>query len=178
MNHHNVSVIPVDRFPGFTVRVGVPAGWQLLDPAPGIRIWVDVNDPDIERFCPNAVLTMHRVEALLDASEVFAMLVNQQLQSMPAYRETHCEIETTMNGAGVAGALGLELADELGYIDSLCRSQIVTTTEATLVAQFTVTAMREAPANFEAFWLSMGVVQRGVGGAPTSAPVSGDPHGS
>ncbi|WP_201274383.1 hypothetical protein [Mycolicibacterium sp. CH28] len=106
------------------------------------------------------------------------MLVNQQVQSIPAFRETHREIDPTMNGAGVAGTLGLELADELGCVQSLCRSEITATTEETLVAQFTVTAMRDSPANLEEFWLSVGVMDRGAGGRPTTAPVSVGRDGS
>lgn len=49
VKNHSVSVIPVDRFPSLLVRVGLPAGWELLESAPGIRIWVNVKDPDMER---------------------------------------------------------------------------------------------------------------------------------
>ncbi|MCV7179926.1 LpqN/LpqT family lipoprotein [Mycolicibacterium sphagni] len=178
VKRHNVSAIPADRFPGFTVKVGLPAGWVLLESAPGIRIWVDVNDPDIERFCTNAVLTMHRVKASLDASEVFAMLVNQQVQSIPVYRETQREINLTMDGAGVAGMLVLEVADDLGPVRTLCRSEIATTTDETLVAQLTVTAMRDSPSNLKGIWLSMGVASRRVGGTPTSAPIGGGRDGT
>jgi hypothetical protein len=64
---HGLTVSAVNRFAGFFVEVGMPPGWELFDFAVGVRVWVCRDDPCIEKFCANAVLTMrHRVEAALD----------------------------------------------------------------------------------------------------------------
>ena len=81
-------------------------------------------------------------------------------------------------GWGVAGMLVLEVADDLGPVRTLCRSEIATTTDETLVAQLTVTAMRDSPSNLKGIWLSMGVASRRVGGTPTSAPIGGGRDGT
>ncbi|WP_424386898.1 LpqN/LpqT family lipoprotein [Mycolicibacter algericus] len=67
-----VAVSPVDQFDGLAVDVGVPADWDPFDSAPGIGVWMCRHDPRVNQFCPNAVLTLHRVEAPLDAADVFA----------------------------------------------------------------------------------------------------------
>jgi Probable lipoprotein LpqN len=171
-----VAVSPVDRFAGFVVEVGVPPGWEPFDSAPGMRLWICRNDPRIDEFCANAVLTMHRVEASFDASEVFAMLVDQQLQSVPGCHELHRELAVDTESAGVVGALAVQITHELGTIDSVCRSRIITTEQETLIAQLTVTALHDSPVDRANIWLT---VRMGAAAGSASAghhsgvPVSG-----
>lgn len=154
---HGVSVLPVDRFAGLAVRVGVPSGWEAVDVATGVRVWVRRRDPHVAEFCPNAVLTMHRVQPSLDAVELFAMLVDQQLHSVPGCRESYRNVVGVANGVGVEGSLATQFDYEAGPIDSLCRSRIITTEENTLIAQLTVTALRDSPEAREKIWLYVGV---------------------
>jgi hypothetical protein len=102
---------------------------------------------------------MHRVEASLDASEVFAMLVDQQSQSVH-------------EGPGVAAALALRITNELGTIDSVSRTRIITTEQATLIAQLTVTALHDSPVDRAHIWLT---VRTGAAGSPAAGHHSGAP---
>jgi hypothetical protein len=160
-----VAVSPVDQFPRFVVKVGVPPGWEPFDSAPGMRVWVCRSDPRIDEFCANAVLTMHRVEAVLDAREVFTMLIEQQLQSAPGCHELHRELAAATEGAGVTGLLAMEITHELGTIDSASRSRIVTTEQETLIAQLTVTALHDSPVDRAQIWLT---VRMGAASGPAS----------
>jgi hypothetical protein len=175
-----VAVSPVDRFAGFVVEVGVPADWEPFDSAPGMRVWVCRGDLRIDEFCANAVLTMHRVEAPLDAGEVFAMLVDQQVQSVPGCHELHRELAVATEGAGVVGALAIRITSEFGVIDSSSRSRIITTEQETLIAQLTVTALHDSPVDRENIWLT---VRMGAAAGTASAnqlggvPVAGTRDG-
>lgn len=149
-----VSVSPVDRFVGFVVEVGVPPGWEPFDSAVGVRVWVCRSDPFIDVFCANAVLTMHRVEAPLDPGEAFAMLVEQQVQSVPDCHELRCEHAAATEGAGIVGLLAMQIAHELGTVDSVSRSRIITAEQETLIAQLTVTALHDSPVDRAHVWLT------------------------
>ncbi|BCO36858.1 hypothetical protein BMW24_011025 [Mycobacterium heckeshornense] len=142
---HGLAVSPVNRFAGFLVEVGVPKGWEPFDSAPGVRVWAWRDDPCIDVFCANAVLTMHRVEAPLDPAEVFTMLVHQQLQSVPRCRELRREIGPAGESGGVQGFLAMHITHELGTIDSAAQTRIITAGQETLIAQLTVTALRDSP---------------------------------
>lgn len=166
-----ISVSPVDRFSGCVVEVGAPPGWELLDSAVGVRVWVCRTDPRIDEFCANAVLTMHRVEALLDAREALTMLVEQQLESVPGCHELHREIAAATEGAGVVGALAMQITHELGTIESVSRSRIITTEQETLIAQLTVTALHDSPVDRANVWLT---VRAGAeAGSGSAVPVIG-----
>jgi hypothetical protein len=119
VEQHSIAVFPVDRFAGYVVEVGVPQGWEPFDSAAGTLVWVCRTDPRITEFCANAVLTMHRVETALDPGEAFAMLTEQQLQSVPKCHELHRELVAATEGAGAAGALFIQITHELGTIDSV-----------------------------------------------------------
>ncbi|OBH48211.1 hypothetical protein A5687_15620 [Mycobacterium mantenii] len=150
-----VSVSPVDRFVGFVVDVGVPPGWEPFDSAVGARVWVCRNDPCIDVFCANAVLTMHRVEAPLDPAQAFAMLVEQQLQSVPGCRELRRELAAATEGSGIAGSLAMRIAHDLGTVASVSRSRIITAEQETLIAQLTVTALHDSPVDRAQMWLKV-----------------------
>lgn len=177
---YGIAVSPFDRFVGFAVEVGVPPGWEPFDSTPGMRVWVCRSDPRIEEFCANAVLTMHRVEAALDAGEVFTMLVEQQLQSVPGCHELHRELTVATEGAGSVGALAMQIAQKLGTIDSVSRSRIITAERDTLIAQLTVTALHDSPMDRANIWLS---VRMGGAAGPVSdgyhrgVPVAGTREG-
>jgi len=177
---HAVVVSPVDEFAGFVVEVGIPADWTPFDSAPGMRVWIWRTDPHIHEFCANAVLTLHRVEAVLDPGEVFAMLVAQQLQSVPGSHELHRELASATDGVGMVGALAMHITRELGTIDSESRSRIITAEQETLIAQMTVTALDDSPVNRADVWLT---VRRGASAGPVSAghrrgvPVAGPRDG-
>lgn len=170
MAGYGVVMSPVDRFDGFAVDVGVPPDWEPFDSAVGIGVWVCRSDPCIDQFCANAVLTLHRAEASLDAGEVFAMLGEQQLQSVPGCREIHRELAAATEGPGAMGVLEMHITHELGTIDSVSRSRIIATEQETLIAQLTVTALHDSPVERANIWLA--VRKGGVAG-----PTSTDDHG-
>ncbi|WP_406817375.1 hypothetical protein [Mycobacterium sp. M23085] len=150
-----VAVLPVDRFAGLVVEVAVPRGWEPFDSATGARVWVWPADPSIDVFGANAVLTMHRVEAALNPGEVFAMLAEQQLHSVPGCTELRRELTAATEGAGVTGLLAMRIAHELGTIDSASQSRIITAEQETLIAQLTVTALHDSPVDRAHIWLSV-----------------------
>lgn len=145
----------VDRFDGFIVEVGVPRGWYPFDSTTGMRIWVCRTDPRIDVFCANAVLTTHRVEAKLDAAEVFTMLARQQLESVQCANEQHRALTPATEGPGIVGVLAIQIDDKLGTIDSLTRTRVITVDEETMIAQLTLTALRDSPANRAKIWLTV-----------------------
>ncbi|ORV10950.1 LpqN/LpqT family lipoprotein [Mycobacterium celatum] len=168
---HSVAVFPVDKFAGYVVEVGIPPGWEPFDSAAGVRVWVCRTDPHITEFCANAVLTMHRVETALDPGNVFAMLSEQQLQSVPGCHELRRELAAATEGAGVAGVLAMQITHELGTIDSVSRSRIITAEQETLIAQLTVTALHDSPVDRGHIWLR---VQMGAAAGPASAGHHGE----
>lgn len=149
-----LSVSPVDRFAGFVVEVGVPRGWEPLDSAAGIRVWAWRNDPCIDVFCANAVLTMHRVKAALNLAEVFAMLADQQLQSAPECRELRRELAAATEGPGIVGTLAMQIVQELGVIDSASQTRLIAAARETLIAQLTVTALHDSAVDQAHIWLT------------------------
>lgn len=151
---YGIVAVPVDRFAGFVVETGVPPGWEPFDSEIGIRVWACRADPCIEKFCANAVLTMHRTEVALDAGEVFAMLVEQQMQSVPRCHELNRELAVATEGPGIVGTLAMQIPHELGTIDSTSRTRIITTEQETLIAQLTVTALHDSPVDRAHIWLT------------------------
>lgn len=167
---HGIAVSAVDRFDGFAVDVRIPRDWDPFDSAVGIGVWVRRSDPRIDEFCANAVLTLHRVEASLETGDVFAMLCEQQLQSVPDCHERHRELAAATEGPGAAGVLAMQITHELGTIDSVSRSRIITTERETLIAQLTVTALHDSPEDRENIWLS---VRRGAAASHAATSHSG-----
>ncbi|GAB1815687.1 hypothetical protein MUNTM_47260 [Mycobacterium sp. MUNTM1] len=153
IEQRGLAVFPVDRFAGLVVGVGLPRGWEPFDSAVGVRVWAWRADPYIDVFCANAVLTMHRVEALLDPAEVFAMLSEQQLYAAPKCHELHRQIAAATEGAGIGGTLAMQIEHELGTIDSATHSRIITAEQETLIAQLTITARRDSPVDRANIWL-------------------------
>jgi hypothetical protein len=162
---HGLAVSPVNRFDGFLVEVRVPPGWEPFDSAVGVRVWACRDDPCLKEFCANAVLTMHRVKAALDPAEVFTMLVEQQLQSVPGCREVRREFGPAGASGGIHGYLAMQITHELGIIDSASQSRILTDRQQTLIAQLTVTARHDSPVDRSRIWLTVR-----AGAAPASAP--------
>ena len=136
----------VDRLDGFAVEVGLPPEWDVFDCAPGLQAWVCTDGPRTTGFCTNAVLTMHRVEAELDPAAVFVMLSDQQLQTVPGSRELHREFVSAAEGPGAAGTLIMQIPQEFGVVDSSSQCRIVVADQAALIAQLTLTALRDSPA--------------------------------
>ncbi|WP_082960537.1 MULTISPECIES: LpqN/LpqT family lipoprotein [unclassified Mycobacterium] len=172
---HCLDVFPVDRFAGFVVEVGVPRGWDPLSAATGVRLWACRNDPRIKTFCANAVLTMHHVQAALDPAEVFTMLAEQQVQSVPNSSELSREISAAAEGTGAAGMLTMQIAHELGTIESVSRSRIVNGERGTLIAQLTVTALENSPVDRASIWLKVRPgpsVSSTPAGHPSVSPVT------
>lgn len=137
----------VDRLDGFTVEVGLPPDWEPVDAVPGLQAWVCPDDPRATEFCANAVLTLHRIDAALDPAEVFAMLSEQQLHSVPGTCELHREFTSPAEGPGAAGTLALQIAQDFGIVDSISRCRIVAAEQGTLIAQLTLTALHDSPAD-------------------------------
>jgi hypothetical protein len=165
---HNLAVSPIDRFDGFVVEVGLPQGWYPFESTTGMRIWVCRTDPRSDVFCANAVLTTHRVEAKLDADEVFAMLAEQQLGSVPCTHEQTRTLSAATEGPGVVGVLTMQIDDKLGAIDSLTRTRIIANPQETMFSQLTVTALQDSTANRANIWLTV----RLRDGAGPTAPSS------
>ncbi|ARR85389.1 hypothetical protein MOTT27_04568 [Mycobacterium intracellulare subsp. yongonense] len=132
----------------------MPPRWELFDSAIGTRVWVWRDDPLIDVFCANAVLTMHCVETPLDPDGVFAMLSEQQSQSVPKCHELHREFTRAKEGVGMVGALTMQIAHELGTIDSASQSRIITAEQETFIAQLTVTALHDSPVDRAHIWLT------------------------
>jgi hypothetical protein len=171
----SLAVAPVDRFGGFVVEVGVPQGWYPFDSSVGMWVWVCRSDPRIDVFCANAVLTMHCVEAALDAGDVFEMLAEQQLESALGSHEQSRTLNVATEGPGVVAVLAMEIADKLGVIESVTRTRIITAEQGTMIAQLTVTAMQDSPANRGRLWLT--VCSRDTSGPAAPGPLSGNSHG-
>lgn len=150
-----ITVLPVDRFDGFVVEVGAAPGWNPFDSAVGLRVWVNRNDPLINDFCANAVLTMHCVDAVLDAREVFTMLAEQQARMVPGCHESQRELAAATEGAGSVGTLVLDMSQTCGPVTSESQSRIIATDHETLIAQLTVTALRNSPVNRSDVWLTV-----------------------
>lgn len=150
-----ISAVPVERFPGLVVEVGLPAGWYPFEGDVGVRVWGCRSDPCIDVFCANAVLTMHRIETRLDPADAFAMLVEQQLQTVAGARERTRAVSAATEGPGVMGLLTMEITDGLGVIDSLTRSRIVAADGETMVSQLTTTALRDSPVNRANVWMTL-----------------------
>jgi len=163
-------VSPVDRFAGLFVEVRVPPGWEPFDSAIGVRVWACRDDPCIDVFCANAVLTMHRVEASLDPADVFAMLAEQQVQSTPRCRELRRDLGPAGESVGVEGFLALQIMHELGAIDSASQSRIIPAGKETMIAQLTVTTLRDSPVDRGHIWLT---VRPGAAAGPASADSCG-----
>ncbi|MEZ0051337.1 hypothetical protein ABIA30_002335 [Mycobacterium sp. MAA66] len=163
---HNLAISPIDRFDRFVVEVGVPQGWYPFDSATGMRIWACRSDPRIDVFCANAVLITHRVEAKLDAHEVFAMLSEQQLESVQCAYEQRRTLSAATEGPGVVGVLAMQINDKLGVLDSLTRTRIITNPKETMIAQLTVTALQDSPANRANIWLTVRLRDDGSPTAP------------
>lgn len=168
-----IAVYAVDRLPQCLVEVGLPTGWERFDSATGVQVWVCRTDPRIAEFGANAVLTMHHVEAALDAGKVFTMLADQQVQSVPNCRELSHELAAATEGAGVVEALTMEITHELGTIGSVTRSRIIPAEEETLIAQLTVTALRDSPVDLSNIWLA--VRTGATGGSTTTGHHGGVP---
>ena len=170
---HGVVMVPVDRFAGLVAEVGVPAGWELVISDVGVRVWVCGDERPVGEFVANAVLTMHRVEAVLDPGEVFAMLVDQQVHSVPGCQEKHRQLAQASQGPGVVGVLALQITGELGSIDSMTRTRIITADQQTLIAQLTLTALQDSAVDPAGIWLS---VRAGATPGPGSAGNHLGPH--
>lgn len=156
VHDRGVAVAPVDGFDDFVVQVGLPPDWEPADSAAGMQLWICRDDPAVGQFCANAVLTMHRVDEPLDPADVFAMLVEQQLQSLPGSREIHRDLAPSADGAGVLGLLALKVThDDLGTLESVSRTRIITADRETLIAQLTVSALHDSPAIRAPVWLTV-----------------------
>lgn len=155
VSEHAVTVAAVDQFSGYVVRVGLPASWVPFDAAVGLRVWVCRSGPRIDEFCSNAVLTMHSVDAALDAREVFGMLIEQQLHFAPNGRERLRELAPASEGAGMVGMVAMHIPFERGTVASESRSRIIVTEEQTLVAQLTVTALQDSPLDRASVWMTV-----------------------
>ena len=163
---HHIAVLPVDEFPGLAVGVLFPAGWEPFDDQGWMRVWTWADDPHRELFCASAVLTTHRVEARVDAGEMFTMLCDHQRKSLLNAREAHREFATATEGPGKVGVLALEIDHAAGTMDSLTHTRIVTTDGELLIAQLTVTALHDSRPDWSHIRLAV---------VPAQAPADGPP---
>ena len=150
-----IAVSPVDSIDGFIVDVGLPSEWAPLDSVHGVRVWIWRCDPHITEFCANAVLTMHCIDAPLEAGEMFAMLSEQQAHMLSGSRIEQNELGAAKEGPGFTGTFAMIFASPFGPIGSVSRSRIITADRRTLVAQLTITAMQDSPVDRTNIWLSV-----------------------
>ena len=155
LDEHALAAIPADHFAGYLVEVGVPTGWGPLVSAIGLRVWVRQGVAGDDAFCENAVLTMHRVEASLNAGDVFDMLANQQVLSVPGGHEMQRDSTPATDGPGIVAVQTVQITGELGTIESASRTRIVSTAKETLIAQLTVTARSHSRADRGGPWLTL-----------------------
>lgn len=148
LKQRGCAAIPVDQFDGFDVEVEGPHDWEAVEARPGLRVWVWRDDPYIQQFCANAVLTMHRIPARIDPQDSFSMLSDEQVQLAPGCHERHREAGPANDGIGIAGVLASQFDSEFGAIDSVSHSRIITTDEETLIAQLTLTALHDSPVDW------------------------------
>jgi hypothetical protein len=141
---HHITVHPVADFPGLAVGVLFPAGWETSDDSGWMRVWTWADDPHRDLFCASAVLTTHRLDAHVQAGEMFAILCEHQRHSVPNAREAHREFAAATEGPGEAGLLALEIDQVEGTLDSLTHTRIITTDDELLIAQLTVTALHDS----------------------------------
>ena len=114
-----------------------------------------MTEPRIKDFGANAVLTMHVMESVLDGATVFSALCEQQLHMLSGGRELKRELSTATEGPGYTGLFVTQLTADVGTVDSVARSRIVTTDSETLIAQLTVTALHDSPVDWSAIWLTV-----------------------
>lgn len=168
LQQRGITAVPVDRFDGLEVEVEGPHDWEAFEERPGLRIWVWRNDPYAQTFCANAVLTMHRVPVGLDAAEVFAMLSEEQVQLVPGCHEGRRTAAPADDGLGIQGQLSSYFDSEAGVIESLSSTRIIADDQQTLIAQLTLTALRESPVDWAN--IQMSVVAEP---SPSAAPAAG-----
>ena len=155
LKQHGIVAVRVDRFDGFEVTVEGPHDWGAVEDLPGLRIWVWREDPYLQRFCANAVLTMHRVAAELDPTEVFAMLSDEQVHLVPGCHERQRSSAPAYDGIGIEGLLSSQFDSEFGIIGSLSRTRIITDDHQTLIAQLTLTALHDSPVDWASIRMSV-----------------------
>jgi hypothetical protein len=168
-----IVVTPTDEFDGYSVTVGLPPDWALFDRGflgelAGKRVWGWPADPCAERFGANAVLSVSRVRASLDPTEVFTMLSEWQTHMVEGTRERSRAVGPATDGPGVVGMLFMEIAtDEYGVVGSASRTRIVLAGSDTLIAQLTVTALIASPVDFADMGLTVSA-SNAPGPVPTS----------
>jgi hypothetical protein len=150
---------------------------EFLGELPGKRMWGWTADPFIKRFGANAVLSMSRVGASLDPTEVFGMLCEWQINMVEGTRERGRAVAAATDGPGIVGQLFLEIpTEDYGLIGSASRTRIIPAGPETLIAQLTVTALVDSPVDFADTGLTVapgdatGPVPVGYHGPPPSAP--------
>jgi hypothetical protein len=135
-------------------------------------VWLCRNDPRIKQFCANAVLTMHRVAAQLNARDTLHMLIEEQLHSVgQCLVVERRELADAGDGAGVAGTLAMRVAAECGTLDTRALTRVVPTASATLIAQLTLTAMQDSAVGLEPASLVVQPDPAASGGGSASAPL-------
>jgi hypothetical protein len=156
LSTHAITSAAVNDFPGYVVGVGLPAGWAPFDGGPGIKLWAWADDPNVDTFCANIVLTMHAIPAAIDPAEVFAMLCDEQAHLLPDSTERGRALGAASDGPGIAGRLAMTIGSEHGLLISESLSRIVTDTTETFIAQLTLTALPDSPVDRADIWLTVG----------------------
>lgn len=100
------------------------------------------------------------------------MLSEQQLQYLPQSAELHRSLRSAGESIGIEGSLAMQISDEVGTIDSISQSRIIRREEESLIAQVTVTALRDSPVDLKKIWLA---VKASAAPGPLVADDSGNP---
>jgi hypothetical protein len=157
---HGVRVAPLEDFPGYLVEVGLPEDWKPVEAAPGVRAWAWMADPQLEVFCANAVLTMHRLSVTIDPTEVFAMLCEQQLHMLAGSVEHSRSLTDAVDGPGILGVLETRIPSERGTLDSTSITRVLTNGGQTFIAQLTLTALPESRVDRLGIWVTVTTAER------------------
>jgi hypothetical protein len=167
---NNIQQAAVDQFDEYRVDIELPADWEPFDSAPGTRTYIWRADPFIQQFCANVVLTMTRLETVLDPAEVFSMLCEGQLHTLPGSHETLRDVGEANDAGGVSGILAMQVDTGRGLVDSISLTHVVNNSEQTLIAQLTFTALRDSPVDCDHIRL---IVKPRTWALPTSAKLPG-----
>jgi hypothetical protein len=145
LDKDGIPTAVVEQFDDYSVDVALPSGWEPFQSPPGARVCIWRADPSGARFFAYVVLTMTQAEAVLDPAEVFSMLCQWQLHTVPGTQETSRDLSGATEGPGVVGTLGLQIPSDTGLLESESVTRILSTQQHTLIAQLTLTALPGSP---------------------------------
>jgi hypothetical protein len=135
------AIEPVNNFLGLKVRVDTPVGWIPYVADMGMRVWVIENCPTRPYFCTNAVLTLHRVDGVVDGPRVIDILAYQQLEPTLRATEKSRKLYPAGGEPGWIGRQVVMLDLDCGQIESDVYTRVVVHDGYSMIAQLTTSAL-------------------------------------